>query len=155
MEVREKTSVPMGRSGCSPPDVPRRRRVSLFSVLWMCRVLKSMLASASSSVMTISMLSVPMPVDITVSRLPLQVPVMVWNSRLETSLSRVSKWAATMATRPGSPTRMTVSARSSGRKWRWYTEPSSFTSSSEGGIVLIKDRVYFLVELKIVIFVEL
>ena len=95
-------------------QVPTRTSVRERWVSFSVRVSKSILARASSSFMTMSILSQPIPVDCTVMRLPLYVPVMVWNSRLATSCSMLSKCAATVATRPGSPTRITLSARWSG-----------------------------------------
>ena len=66
-----------------------------------------------------SILSVPIPVDITEIRLPLYVPVIVLNSRLETEHSCVSKYEATKGTLSGSPTKIILSANCSGFKCKW------------------------------------
>ena len=61
--------------------------LTMFSVLcsaFTVRVLKSTFARASSSVMTISMLSPPMPWDMHIIGRPRIVPPMAWNSRLDT-----------------------------------------------------------------------
>ena len=69
-------------SGCMAPVVPMRRMVSVRCSGLISLVLKSMFARASSSVITMSMLSVPMPVDRTVILFPLYFPVVETNSRL-------------------------------------------------------------------------
>jgi transketolase N-terminal domain/subunit len=115
-QIREATKVPAGQLSCSPPQVPMRTRVRVVCSGFSVRVAKSMFFSASSSLTTMSILSHPIPVLCTVILLPLYVPVMAWNSRLETSHSWVSKWDATRATLPGSPTRITLSATCSGRR---------------------------------------
>jgi len=58
-------------SGWMAPEVPRRTSVSCRFCAFSCRVAKSTLASASSSVTEMSMLPMPMPVERTVMRFPL------------------------------------------------------------------------------------
>ena len=116
MLLTEAMKVPVGVKGWRPPHVPMRTMVSVRWSGRISRVLKSMLARASNSFMTMSILSQPIPVESTVMRLPWHVPVMLWNSRLVMSCSMESKWEATVLTRPGSPTRMTRSANWDG--WR-------------------------------------
>ena len=124
-------NVPGGVLSCKPPQVPMRTTSSCRNCSFSSRVLKSILASASTSFITMSMLSHPIPVDITVMRLPLYVPVMVWNSRLSTLHSLESKCEATSSTRPGSPTSITLSARCSGLTCKWNTDPSPLMISSD------------------------
>ena len=106
----------MGVLSCNPPHVPIRTSVNDLWSGFPVRVEKSIFANASSSFNTISILSQPIPVDTQEIRLPLYVPVIVRNSRLSTSYSFVSKCEATMLTRPGSPTNITLSANCSGFK---------------------------------------
>ena len=61
---------PSRSSGRIAPQVPSRTSVSRVFSSFSVRVRKSMFTSASSSLTTMSMLSVPMPVDSTVMRLP-------------------------------------------------------------------------------------
>jgi hypothetical protein len=63
------------------------------------RVSKSILTKASSSLMTISILSGPIPVDITVIRLPLKIPVWVLNSLFCVENSILSKNCVIFSTR--------------------------------------------------------
>ena len=65
-----------------------------------------------TSASTISTLSVPIPVDMQLTRMPRYVPVAVVISRLLRSSSTASQRDATFATRPGSPTSRTYSASS-------------------------------------------
>ena len=71
MDFSEQTKVPIGVNGCNPPHVPTRTILRDVSCGFISRVLKSMLAKASSSFITMSMLSQPMPVESTVMRQPL------------------------------------------------------------------------------------
>ena len=110
------TGVPRESSGCKAPLVPIRTMVSERGFSRTSRVAKSTLANASSSVTTMSMLSGPIPWLRHIMGFPLYVPPMVWNSREDTSKSRVSKNEATISTRPGSPTRMMRSVSCSGSR---------------------------------------
>ena len=73
------------------PQVPIRRMSSVRCSGLTSRVLKSTLARASSSVTTMSMLSVPMPVDKAVTRTPLYRPVAQTNSREAPDASTLEK----------------------------------------------------------------
>ena len=84
MEVLHKTPRQIRKQ---VPQVLRRTISKVRSWGLTVRVPKSMLASASSSFITMSMLSQPMPVESTVMRFPRNVPVMVRNSRDCTSHS--------------------------------------------------------------------
>src|SRR5688500_16544322 len=75
---------------------------------------------ARISAMTISTLSVPMPVDRHEMRLPLYVPVADANSRLRCCRSTVSKRSATLAVRSWSPGSRMYSASSPGPRPMWY-----------------------------------
>ena len=66
MDFCEQINVPTGVFGCKPPQVPMRTSSNWRSWGFSSRVLKSMLAKASSSFITISMLSQPIPVETTV-----------------------------------------------------------------------------------------
>ena len=90
-EMCDRMKAPRGISGWMAPQVPMRRMSSVRCSGLTSRVLKSMLARASSSVITMSMLSVPMPVDRTVMRLPLYRPVAHTNSREAASASMEEK----------------------------------------------------------------
>ena len=82
------------------------------------KVAASVISMTSAS--TISTLSVPMPVDMQLTRMPRYVPVAVVISRLLRSSSIESQRDATFATRPGSPTRRTYSASSPRSRPMWY-----------------------------------
>ncbi|MNE49327.1 hypothetical protein D3C80_1438360 [compost metagenome] len=74
------TKLSTGISACKEPEVPIRIMFNEVRFSFGCLVSKLILTKASSSFMTISILSGPIPVDITVIRLPLYVPVWVLNS---------------------------------------------------------------------------
>ena len=135
-EISENMNEPSGMSGWMAPVVPilsivRHRCSGLTSL-----VLKSTLASESSSVSTMSMLSVPMPVESTVMRLPLYFPVIDTNSLEAWRNSFSSRNSPTMSTLPGSPTSITLSASSSGLRCMWKADPSSLMISSDSGILI-------------------
>ena len=135
-EISEKMNEPRGMSGWMAPQVPMRRTVSVLCSGLTSRVVKSTLARASSSVMTMSMLSVPMPVDSRVILFPLYLPVMTTNSRDSWRNSLSWRYSAAMSTRPGSPKTMTLSASSSGLRWIWNAEPSPLMINSDSGILI-------------------
>jgi hypothetical protein len=60
-----------GISFCMAPLVPMRTISNEVRVSFCVLALRSILTNASSSLRTMSILSVPIPVEITVSRLPL------------------------------------------------------------------------------------
>ena len=115
-EMCENTNEPRGMSGWIAPEVPIRIMFSVRCSGFTSRVSKSMFASASSSFITMSMLSVPIPVERAVILTPLYLPVTETNSREAWRNSFSSKYSAIISTLPGSPTRMTLSASSSGRR---------------------------------------
>ena len=80
-DICEKTKEPIGISGCIAPEVPIRRILSERLVSRISLVRKSMFARASSSFITMSILSVPIPVDRTVILFPRYFPVTETNSR--------------------------------------------------------------------------
>ena len=137
-EICEKTNEPIGISGCIAPEVPIRNMFSRFFTGQASRVAKSILARASSSFITMSMLSVPIPVDRTVTLVPAYLPVTETNSLEACRNSLSCRYSATMSTRPGSPTRITLSASSSGLRCKWNTDPSSFIISSDSAILIIR-----------------
>ena len=69
-DISEQIKVPSGVYSCKPPHVPIRTISRLFRLSFSRRVEKSILANASISFMTISILSHPMPVDMTLMRFP-------------------------------------------------------------------------------------
>ena len=103
-----------GMSGCRAPQVPIRTMLRVRCSDFTSIVLRSILARASSSFITMSILSVPMPVERALMRFPRRVPVWVTNSRFCRRISTVSKRREMFSTRPGSPTTMIWSAISSG-----------------------------------------
>ena len=68
MEMCERMNAPSGISGWSAPQVPNLTTFKVVCSGFTSRVAKSILAKASSSVITMSMLSVPIPVESTVMR---------------------------------------------------------------------------------------
>ena len=141
---------PIFRSGVNAPQVPNRTNVKEVFCAFSVRVSKSILNNASISLTTISILSVPIPVETTLIRLPRNVPVMVWNSRLETSHAILSKWVATCCTRPGSPTNIIVVANCPGHRCKWKIEPSWLIINSEGAMVLIKENSNFVFGINVI-----
>ena len=74
------TKLSTGISACKEPEVPIRIIFKEVNSDFGWRVFKSIFTNASNSFNTISILSGPIPVDITVIRLPLYIPVCVLNS---------------------------------------------------------------------------
>ena len=64
-----------GMWGCRAPEVPMRMMFNDFLFALLVLVAKSILANASNSFITISMLSGPIPVETTDKRFPLIYPV--------------------------------------------------------------------------------
>jgi len=65
------TKLSTGISACKEPEVPMRMMFNEVKFSFGFLVFRSILTKASSSFITISMLSGPIPVDMTVMRLPL------------------------------------------------------------------------------------
>ena len=118
MAVSARTHDPAGISLLSPPDVPSRTMESETGSFLGIPVLRSMFTSASSSFMTISILSVPMPDEITVSSWCSKVPVTVLNSLFSFLTLTESKNDASISTLPGSPTIIILSEISPGSRFR-------------------------------------
>ena len=74
------TKLSTGISACNEPEVPILTIFNDVKVVFGCLVFKSILTKASNSFMTISMLSGPIPVEITDILFPFKVPVWVLNS---------------------------------------------------------------------------
>ncbi len=64
-----------GISACNEPLVPKRTIFNDFCIGFNSRVIGLILTAASSSFITMSILSVPIPVESTVILLPLKSPV--------------------------------------------------------------------------------
>ena len=112
---KESTSI----SFCKPPEVPKRIRLRVFFFLFMVRVLKSIFTKASSSLTTISILSGPIPVAITLILFPFKIPVWVTNSLFCILCSILSNLSEITLTLSGSPTSIMSLAISSLDKLRW------------------------------------
>ena len=78
-----------------------------------------MFTKASNSFKTISILSAPIPVEITVILLFLYLPVVVLNSLLCVENSIESKCCVTLLTLSGSPTKIISLEIFSGFKFKW------------------------------------
>ena len=118
MPYSEINSVFTAISFCIDPDVPMRIILSDVCSSFSILVSKSIFAKASNSFKTMSMLSVPIPVEITEIRVPFNSPVCVTNSLFWILHSIESKYFETSPTLSGSPTVMIFLAICSGFKLR-------------------------------------
>lgn len=101
------------------PEVPILIMVRVLFSGFLVLVFGSMLTAASSSLRTMSMLSVPIPVERTSTSWLFRVPRVMVNSRRVLVQAMVSKCWDTDATRSGSPTVKIRSGMSEATSPKW------------------------------------
>ena len=119
----------MGTWGCKPPEVPTLTRVNWRNWGFSYRVAKSILARASSSLTTMSILSVRCRARGTSAVSPYRYRLWYETPGSNLEIAGVEKRSDRL-TRPGSPTRITLSLNCSGSKCRWNALPSALIINS-------------------------